>query len=331
MISFQFMRLTERTLTNIAIMICRNKDEKPGRNFVYRSSSRLTSFFADCDLHHVHDGSTRKFWVVDVLKNLNMEASSLPDLPSDPLVRVIEGLMDQDYFQDDDLDREAALADLNKALARESLVVFFDATAKCHLRNDGTGTTSAILPQRPRPLTRDESEQRERLSKFLDASSEDTFTTIVLVPFFQRLGFHRVDALGHREKTLEYGKDLWMKFQLPTGHWLYFCAQVKRVKIDAKGESGGNVTEVLNQARMAFDHQIFDPDLNKKVLLDHLFIISASSITRAAKAWLADRLDQNQRRQVIFMEREELLNHAARIVPDLPLPAAPVTDDGIPF
>jgi len=34
---------------------------------------------------------------------------------------------------------------------------------------------------------------------------------------------------------LEFGKDLWMKHQLPTGHRLYFCAQVKRAKIDAEG------------------------------------------------------------------------------------------------
>jgi len=319
------MQLSDRTLTNIAIMICGERDQKVGKYFLYRSSSRLTSFFADCDLHHTHDGSTRKHWVLGVLQQLNLEASALPDLPSEPLVAVIEGLMDRDYFQEEGLDREAALAELNKALSRDSLIAFFDSAGKCHLRNDGTGVTSTSLPQRPRTLTRDESAQRDRLSQFLDTASEDDFTTTVLVPFFQRLGFHRVNALGHQEKTLEYGKDLWMKYQLPTSHWLYFCAQIKRVKIDAKGTSGGNVTEVLNQARMAFDHDIFDPDLNKKVLLDHLFIISAATITRAAKTWLGDHLDKEQRRQIIFMDREEFLNHAARIVSELPLP--PIAQD----
>jgi len=191
--------------------------------------------------------------------------------------------MDRDYFDDEELDRDSALTDLNNAPAWESLVAFLDSTGKCHLRNDGTGATSTILPQRPRPLTRDESAQRDRLLQFLDTATEDSFTKVVLVPFFQRLGFHRVDALGHREKSLEYGKDLWMKFLLPTGHWLYLCAQIKKVKIDAKGQREGNVAEVLNQARMALDHEIFDPELNKKVLLDHLFLISASTITRAAK------------------------------------------------
>lgn len=314
------MQLSDHTLGKLSALICGDKEHKIAKNFMYRSSSYLTSFFSNCDLHKVHDGSTRKYWALNVLKELNQEPTTLPDLPSDSLIRVIEGLMDQDYFENEQLDRSVALSDINSVLTRESLVVFLDAKGKPHLRNDGTGVSSTSLPQRPRPLSRDESEQRERLSQYLDTASEDDFTNVILVPFFQRLGFHRVDALGHREKMLEYGKDLWMKFQLPTGHWLYFCAQIKRVKIDAKGVSEGNIAEVLNQSRMAFDHHIFDPDLNKKVLLDHLFIISASVITRAAKAWLAERLDKDQRRQIIFMDREEFLNHAARIVSEIPQP-----------
>jgi hypothetical protein len=82
---------------------------------------------------------------------------------------------------------------------------------------------------------------------------------------------------------------------------------------------------------MALDHAIFDPDVNKNVLLDHLFIISAAEITRQARAWLAERLDADQRRRVIFMDREEFLNHAARIVSNLPLTPLQLEDDGIPF
>jgi hypothetical protein len=164
-----------------------------------------------------------------------------------------------------------------------------------------------------------ELEQRQRIISYFEKASEDDFTEKVLVPFFQRQGFHRVDAVGHREKLLEFGKDMWMKFQLPTGHWIYFCAQVKRGKIDAKGASGGNVTEVLNQARMALNHPVFDPDINKKVLLDHLFLISASEITRQAREWLIQQLDVESRRHIIFMDRSDFLNHTARIIHDVPL------------
>jgi hypothetical protein len=111
-----------------------------------------------------------------------------------------------------------------------------------------------------------------------------------------------------------------MKYQLPTGHWIYFCAQIKRQKIDSSGAgSANNVTSVLTQAKMAIDHPIFDPDSNRKVLLDHIFIISANEITRAARAWLIENLDAGQRRHIIFMDRDEFLNLSAVILLDLRL------------
>jgi hypothetical protein len=325
------MQLSDRTLDRIALLICGDKHQRSSKLFPYRSSSLLTNFFADCDLDYRHDGSTRKDWVLSVLNDLNTQLCASPDIPSDGLTAVIENLVDEEYFRDGDLNRAIAVAELNTIIERESLILVPDETGKYHIRNTGTGIQSSNLPRHQRPLNRDESLQRDRLEKFLDRASEDEFTTIVLVPFFQRLGFHRVDALGHREKTMEYGKDLWMKFQLPTGNWLYFCSQVKRVKVDANGTSEGNVSEVLNQARMAFDHEIFDPDINKKVLLDHLFIISAARITRAAKAWLVNHLDKQGRRHLIFMDRDDLLNHAARIVADLPIPKPSDLDSDMPF
>ena len=65
-----------------------------------------------------------------------------------------------------------------------------------------------------------------------------------------------------------------MKYQLPTGHWIYFCAQIKRDKIDSSG-GAKNVATVLSQVLMALDHPIFDPDANRKVLVDHIYVISA--------------------------------------------------------
>jgi len=45
-----------------------------------------------------------------------------------------------------------------------------------------------------------------------------------------------------------------MKYQLPTGHWLYFCAQIKRDKIDSSASGGGNnVATVLAQATWRID------------------------------------------------------------------------------
>ena len=202
------MKLNDHALLRSAVMICGNGDEKYGKNFPYRSSSRLTSFFTDCDLHHVHGGSTRKYWVLDVLKELNEGIATHPDLPPDDLTRVIATLLNPDYFDDTDHDRDAALSDLNGILNRHSLVAFLDSTGHCHLRHDGSGVMSNQFPQRPRALTIEEKLQEQRLNDFFDSASEEELTQVVLVPFFQRLGFFRVNATGHKDKLLEYGKDL---------------------------------------------------------------------------------------------------------------------------
>jgi hypothetical protein len=213
------------------------------------------------------------------------------------------------------------------------LIAYPDESGRCYLRSTGTGVSSASFSQQTRPLSHDEIAQRQMLADFLDTASEDEFTERVLVPLFQRLGFHRVSPSGHVEKALEFGNDLWMKYQLPTSHWIYFCAQVKKNKIDASGTGGNNnIATVLAQARMAIDHPIFDPEANRKVLLDHVFLISAGEITRTARTWLVEQLDAGQRRHIIFMDRDEFLDQSARILLDLRLEDPPtVTDDDIPF
>jgi hypothetical protein len=50
----------------------------------------------------------------------------------------------------------------------------------------------------------------------------------ILLPLFRQLGFHRITAAGHQDKALEYGKDIWMRYTLPTQHYLYFGLQVKK-------------------------------------------------------------------------------------------------------
>jgi len=114
---------------------------------------------------------------------------------------------------------------------------------------------------------------------------------------------------------------------------IFLRAQIKKDKIDASGTGGNNnVATVLTQARMAIDYPIFDPEANRKVLLDHVFLISAGEITRAARAWLVEHLDVGQRRHIIFMDRDEFLDQSARILLDLRLDSPPtITDEDIPF
>lgn len=322
------MKLSDRALENLAKMVVGDHDAFP-----YRSSSYITRFFERCGLQFVHDGSTRAWWTHGRLKELNFGAAHAPDLPSDDLLRVIFELFDHEDFEAKGLEFGPALEALNKTLARHGLICELDDLGQCRVRNTGTDVDSSHVAKRTRPLSVVEIGQRKQLAAFLESASEDEFTENVLVPLFQRLGFQRVSASGHKEKTLEFGKDLWMKYQIPTGHWLYFCAQIKKEKIDSSGVGGNkNVANVLTQAKMAIKHPIFDPDANRKILLDHVFIISAGEITRAAKTWLAEQLDAGMRRHIIFMERDEFLDHAARILLDLQIEqTSTLTDADIPF
>lgn len=104
-----------------------------------------------------------------------------------------------------------------------------------------------------------------------------------------------------------------MKYQLPTTHYIYFGIQVKRDKIDSSGKSNGNIGEILNQITMMLDNPIWDPETNRKHLLDHMFIVSAGDITKQAKNFLAEKLDIEARRRIIFLDKEDILNIAISI------------------
>jgi hypothetical protein len=331
------MKLSERVLEELARMVVGD-----AKQFPYRSSHFITRFFARCGLPFVHDGTTRPKWAQERLAELNLGAAQSADLPSDDLCRIISELFDPDDFERHNdkvagpeyhVDVQLALGSFNKLVQRAGLIAYLDESGRCYLRSTGTGILSASFSQRTRPLSQDEIAQRQKLADFLDKASEDEFTEKVLVPLFQRLGFHRVSPTGHVEKALEFGKDLWMKYQLPTSHWIYFCAQIKKGKIDSSAAGGNNnVATVLSQARMAIDHPIFDPEANRKVLLDHVFLISAGEITKAARTWLVEQLDAGQRRHIIFMDRDEFLDQSARILLDLRLDSpATIADDDIPF
>jgi hypothetical protein len=93
------MKLNRPAILKLAEMICGNLEFD---YFPYRSSSQLTKFFIDLDLDYVHDGGTRHIWVQDVLNQLNDKESSDDNFPNRDLTRVIESLINPDYFLFDD-------------------------------------------------------------------------------------------------------------------------------------------------------------------------------------------------------------------------------------
>jgi hypothetical protein len=330
------MEFKKRTLMQLADMICGNGEESL---FRYRSSSYITEFFRDCDTDYEHDGSTRNHWVAETLRQILAEPQSNANTPPEAFSRVICTLMDQEDVLNEGAEREGALAQLNAALAREGFEAFYAEDKKCHLRHIATNTVAMTTPNPHRPFSAAELKRREQLTSYLDNASEDALIEEVLLPLFRQLGFHRVTAVGHKDKTLEYGKDVWMKFTLPTQHVLYFGIQAKKGKLDASGASTGgnvNVAEIHNQVTMMLGHEIFDPEIGKRVLVDHAFIVAGGEITKSARNWLGNKLDASKRSQVMFMDRDDILN--LFVVTNLPLPSGALAvpkhmgdDDDLPF
>jgi hypothetical protein len=224
---------------------------------------------------------------------------------------------------------------LNAALAREGFEAFYAPDRQCYLRHIATNTIAMPSPNPHRPFSATEALKRQQLSDYLNVASEDDLIEEVLLPLFRQLGFHRVTAAGHKDKALEYGKDIWMKFQLPSQHVLYFGIQAKRGKLDASGVSTANIAEIFNQVTMMLGHEVFDPEIGKRILPDHAFIIAGGEITKAARNWLGNKLDASKRSQILFMDRDDILN--LYVVTNLPLPAGALPesasddDDSLPF
>jgi len=334
------MVFQRRTVAQIASMICGNPPRQGENYFKYRSSSYLTQFFEDCDTDHRHDGTTRDAWVAGVVTKILAEPPSDPMFPPGRFCRRIQLLMDQEDATNEGADRAHALEQLNATLAREGFEAFYAEDRQCYLRNSKTQTVAASSPNPHRRFSAAEILRREQLVKYLDHASEDELIGEILLPLFRQLGFHRITAAGHKDKQLEYGKDIWMKFTLPTTHVLYFGIQAKKGKLDAAGVSRGtaeNIAEIHNQVLMMLGHEVFDPEIGKKVLVDHAFIVAGGEITKAARNWLGAKLDASKRSQVMFMDRDDIINLFT--VTNLPLPGgavqalatAEISDDDIPF
>lgn len=197
-----------------------------------------------------------------------------------------------------------------------------------------TASLAILTPQRA--WNSEERKLREKFLQYLDEASEDEITEEILLPLFRQLGFQRITAAGHKDKALEYGKDVWMKYRLPTLHNLYFGIQVKRGKLDAASKSqNSNIAEIHAQVQMMLGHMVFDPETNKKCLVDHAIIVAGGEITKQARNWLGEKLDASQRSQILFMERNDILD--LLLIHRMPLPASmnpeqeSILDDAVPF
>jgi hypothetical protein len=323
------VKFRRRNTEALGDLICGNPGAAhpgPGETpafFPYRSSSYITQFFQELDTEWVHDGSTRHRWVADVLEAMLEEPHDGPTHPPEIFCRLVDQLMSPADALNEGPARPKALGQLNEVLNREGFEAFYGDDGHCYLRHRRTSTVTVLQANPHRPLTAAETARRRDLAAFLDRCSEDELIEDVLLPLFRQVGFHRITAAGHKDKALEYGKDVWMRYTLPTQHYLYFGIQAKKGKIDASGVTRGgnaNVAELHNQALMMLAHEIFDPETNRRVLVDHAFIVAGGEITKAARNWLGNVLDAAKRSQIMFIDRDDILN--LYVVTNLPLPDA---------
>ncbi len=107
--------LDEATLDSLADFIC---GDDSSRFPVYRSSSYLTRFFQNLKINATHDGSTRKWWVLEVLKVLQ---------PSD-LEKVILRLTDLREYKTHKDELKLAVQTMNEILAIDNLGISFNGT-----------------------------------------------------------------------------------------------------------------------------------------------------------------------------------------------------------
>ncbi len=316
------MKLSRLTIARLAQMICGAHGMGGGfvwDAFPYRSSWYLTRFFRDIDLDYTHDGSTRVGWVEEVLTELNTQNAGDPRLPSDELVLVIEHLLDPLHFEEEGCNHATAVEKASRVLGRSDLRVSFADNQVC-IEHVPSGAKPKKGRPETRPLSPAEKKRREQLLAFLADASEEEFTEIVIVPLFQYLGYSRVKVKGHREKTMEFGKDLWMKFALPSEHILYFGAQVKIGRVHAAAsEPTQNVANILGQLKMLFEHPVFDSVTNSKHLVDHAYLISSGEITEQARHLISEDLSRSMKRQILFMDQDDIVRMWSLSSLDLPV------------
>lgn len=134
--------LDEAVLDVLADFICGDDtDHYP----TYRSSSYLTRFFRGLQINATHDGSTRKWWTLEVLKNLQ---------PSDQ-EKVVLRLVDLREYKADRAALKLAVQSMNNLLAIDNFKIGFDNAKPILLRAD---PISFDEDEFTRPASKDESE-----------------------------------------------------------------------------------------------------------------------------------------------------------------------------
>jgi len=149
--------------------------------------------------------------------------------------------------------------------------------------------------------------KKDEILWFFDNASEDDFTDLFFAPLSRTMGFENVKVKGHKTKPMEFGQDIkLMKYKLPTNHYLYFVAQIKKGDISSSPkDSDKNISYILDQARQAFNKEIFDEDIGTKTRPNHVFLVSSGIINPYASTFLEEQIEIKNR-QLLLIDRNRL-------------------------
>ena len=150
--------------------------------------------------------------------------------------------------------------------------------------------------------------QKEEIFSFFEIASEEDFTQFFFAPLIKAMGFENVKIKGHKIRTLEYGQDVkFMRFRLPTGHFLIFVAQVKKGDIKSSSkEPNKEIERILTEIRPAFKKKVFDDEISKHFKPNHVFLVASGIINEFAKNYLYEQLEDEYKGQLLLLERDKL-------------------------
>ena len=152
------------------------------------------------------------------------------------------------------------------------------------------------------------SSQMSDVEEFLNVADEVRATELLVVPLFRAMGFTRVRADEHEQRSLEFGQDIReMKLLLPSEHELYFVAQVKKGPLRSCARSGSsNIAAILLQLETALDKATFDYDSNVQVRPDHAFLVILGTVSQSARLLLEEKISLEKKRRILILDRSNL-------------------------
>ena len=61
---------------------------------------------------------------------------------------------------------------------------------------------------------------------------------------------------------------------------------------------------------MAFEKTFVDPEINRDVRVDHVFVVASGSINEGARSYLLERISEEKRRNLLFLDRDDIIGLA---------------------